>query len=171
MKQMIVNFPEIKLIGISERTNNVNESNISIAKIGPTVQNYIQDNIPAKIQNRIRPSVNFCAYTDYELEKVTDPTKYDYNGDYTYFIGEMVDSFEGVTPDLKTLIIPAQKYIKFTTPKGAMPNTVIDAWTAIWKMTSEELGEERSFITDFEVYDEEASDLQNAVVHIYIGIK
>lgn len=171
MKNTIVNLQEIKLVGISERTNNANEGNSSTAKISPTVQKYMQDNVPGKIQNRVRPDVNFCAYTNYELDKITDPTKYDYNGDYTYFIGETVDSFEGIASDLKTLTIPAQNYIKFTTSKGSMPEIVINAWMHIWKMTSEELGYERSFVADFEIYDENASDLQNAVVNIYIGIK
>ena len=168
---MIINFPEIKLVGISERTNNINEGQPSTAKIGPTVQKYMQGNIPAKIQNRVRPGINFCVYTSYELDKIIAPERYDYSGDYTYFMGEMVDSFEGVLSDLKTLTIPAQKYIKFTTSRGAMPSIVIDAWAAIWEMTSQETGEERSFIADFEVYDEDASDLQNAIVNIYIGIK
>lgn len=171
MKQMIINFPEIKLVGISERTNNTNEGNASTAKIGPTVQKYMQGNIPTQIQNRVRPNVNFCAYTSYELEKIINPEKYDYNGDYTYFIGEMVNSFEGVSSDLRTLTIPAQRYIKFTTSKGAMPGIIVNAWTAIWEMTSIETSEERSFIADFEVYDEDASDFQNAIVNIYLGIK
>jgi predicted transcriptional regulator YdeE len=171
MKQMIINLPEIKLVGISERTNNINEGQPSTAKIGPTVQEYMQGNIPAKIQNRVRPGVNFCAYTSYEPEKIIDTKKYDYNGDYTYFVGEVVSSFDNLASDLKTLVIPAQKYIKLTTPKGAIPGIVIDAWTAIWEMTSARVGEERSFIADFEVYDEDASDLQNAIVNIYIGIK
>ena len=171
MEKMIVILQDIKIVGISERTNNANEANPATAKIGPTVQSYMQENVPAKINNRARPNVNFCVYTDYEHEKITDPTKCEYNGDYTYFIGEVVKSFDNVSPDLKTLSIAKQRYVKFTTPKGAMPDIVVNAWMEIWKMTSEELGGERSFIADFEVYDEGASDLQNAVVHIYIGIK
>lgn len=171
MKNTIVSLQEIKLIGISERTNNANEGDPSQAKISPTVQKYMQGDVPTKIKNRVRPNVNFCAYTDYELDKITDPTKYNYDGDYTYFIGEMVDSFENIASDLKTLTIPAQKYIKFTTSKGAMPQIVIDAWAYIWKMTSEELGYARSYIADFEIYDENASDLQNAEINIYIGVK
>jgi len=171
MKKIIINFPEIKLVGICDRTNNANEAVSSTAKISQTVQKYIQDDIPAKIQDRVRDSVKFCVYTDYEVEKIIDPVKCDYNGDYTYFVGEAVRSFDNVSSDLTTLIIPAQKYAKFTTPRGAMPNIVINAWAEIWKMTAEELGGERSFVADFEIYDENASDLLDAIVHIYIGIK
>lgn len=35
----------------------------------------------------------------------------------------------------------------------------------------EQLGGERSYIADFEVYDERASDHLNVVLDIYIGIK
>ncbi len=38
-------------------------------------------------------------------------------------------------------------------------------------MTAEELGGERNYITDFEIYDERANDPQNTVLDIYIGIK
>ena len=41
----------------------------------------------------------------------------------------------------------------------------------IWKMTSKDFGGERSYLTDFEVYDERAVDLTNTIVDIYIGLK
>ena len=38
-------------------------------------------------------------------------------------------------------------------------------------MTSDDLGGERRYSTDFEVYDERAANPQNAVLDIYVGIK
>ena len=52
-----------------------------------------------------------------------------------------------------------------------MPGIVVEAWQKIWQMSDSELGGVRSYIADFEIYDERAFDPQNAVVDIYIGIK
>ena len=52
-----------------------------------------------------------------------------------------------------------------------MPNVVIEAWQKIWQMTEQDFGKPRRFSADFEVYDEQASDPQNATLDVYIGIK
>ena len=66
--------------------------------------------------------------------------------------------------------IPAQTYVKFTSPPGQMPAAVIGMWQKIWKMSAAELGGKRAFVADFEVYDERSMDPNNATVDIYIGI-
>ena len=38
-------------------------------------------------------------------------------------------------------------------------------------MSSSEIGGDRGYITDFEVYDERARDHQNVTLDIYIGLK
>lgn len=162
MKKIQTELPEIKLIGITARTNNANEINPSLAKITPTVQKYFHAGLPAKIPHRTQPEKTFCVYTDYES---------DITGDYTYFIGEEVSSFENVPDGFETLSIPAQVYAKFTTESGPMPHVVIGAWQKIWQMTPEDFGGPRRFSADFEVYDERASDHQNATLDVYIGIK
>lgn len=162
MKKVQIELPEIKLVGIMARTNNANESDPSLAKITPTMLKYFQGGLPAQIPHRAHPGKTFCVYTDYES---------DITGDYTYFIGEEVETFEAIPDDLETLVIPAQVYAKFTTEPGAMPNVVIEAWQKIWQMTEQDFGSERRFSADFEVYDERASDPQNATLDVYIGIK
>jgi len=162
MKKTQTELPEIKLIGITARTNNANEINPSLAKITPTVQKYFHGGLPSKIPHRTKPETTFCVYTDYE-NGIT--------GDYTYFIGEEVSSFENVPDDFDTLSIPAQIYAKFTTEPGPMPNVVMGAWQRIWQMTEQDFGGPRRFSADFEVYDERASDHQNAALDVYIGIK
>ena len=162
MKKAQMNLPEMKLIGITARTNNANEMNSSVAKISPTVQHYFHGGLPAKIPHRKKPGITFCAFTDYES---------DFTGDYTYFIGEEVSSFDNLPEGFKTLTIPPQSYAKLTTEPGPMPNVLISAWQKIWQMTPEDFGGKRGYLTDFEVYDERATDHQNTVLDIYIGIK
>ena len=162
MQNTMTEKSEIKLVGITARTNNANEADPSTAKITTTVQKYFHTDLPSKITNRKTPNTTYCVYTDYES---------DLNGDYTYFIGEEVTSFERIPETLETLTIPAQKYVKITNGPDKMPEICIQTWHSIWEMTEAELGGERAYIADFEVYDERAQDHSNVILDIYIGIK
>lgn len=161
MKQFTTKLPEFKIVGITARTKLANEMDPATAQIGPTVQRYHQDELPGRIQCRKNPGVTFCVYTDYES---------DYTGEYTFFIGEQVESFDEISDGLSTLTIPSQSYAKFTTESGPMPDVVIGAWQNIWKMSPQQLGDERSYIADFEMYDERAADLENTVLDLYVGV-
>lgn len=156
---MILELEELKLSGIQARTSLELEMDPETAKIGETVESFFGQNLVKKIKARKRPGTTFCVYTDYES---------DFNGAYTFFIGEEVSDFE---ESLETLSIPSQRYVKFTSKPGPMPAVCIDLWQKIWAMTPEQLGGERSYIADFEVYDERAADHLNVVLDIYIGIK
>lgn len=162
MKKQLTTQPEIKLIGLTARTNNQNEMNPSTAKIGGLVGQFFGGNMAAKIANRAKPGVTLSVYTNYDSNEL---------GDYTYFIGEEVNSFDEVPAGFETLTIPASKYQKFTTEAGKMPDVVIDAWMKIWKMSSEDLGGSRTYVADFEIYDQRAADPMNASLDVFIGIK
>ena len=161
MDRTLSSLEEIKLVGIKVRTCNHDELEMNTAKIMPCVQKYFIQQISQDIPNRTNHGVTYCAYTDYES---------DYTGKYTFFIGEEVSAFDDHISKLDTLVIPKQKYIKFTTETGIMPDIVIDSWNKIWQMSSQDLGGIRSYRTDFEIYDKRALDPQNSVLDIYIGI-
>ena len=160
MKQTNTSLPEIKLVGVTVRTNNKYEMDQATAKIGPIVQSYFQESKSEKIPNRKKPYVTYSAYTEYES---------DYNGDYTYFIGEEVESFSNLPENFVGLTIPAQNYTKFTNGPGKMPNVCLEIWQNIWNDTS--LNAKREYITDFEIYDERAMDPEHTILDLYIGIK
>lgn len=167
MQKIMTTLPEIKLIGITTRTNNAHifKSDPSTNKIAATVQNYFYNKLPEKIQNRKIPGTTLCVYTNYAS---------DFNGDYTYFIGEEVTSFDKTNiegSEFEALIIPSQNYIKFTNQPGPMPSVCIDMWKKIWAMQPADLGGKRAYIADFEVYDERSIDHQNVVLDIYIGVQ
>ena len=127
------------------------------------MQRYFHGTLFDKILNRTKPGTTFCAYTDYES---------DYKGAYTYFIGEEVKAFDRNLPEeFQKLIIPEQHYAKFTTLPAPMPDVIVNAWKEIWKMPPKQLGGQRRYLTDFEIYDERAADHQNIVLDLYIGIK
>lgn len=164
MQKTTTTLKELKLVGITTRTNNAQnfETDPASNKIAATIDKYFQNGLANKIKNRKNPGTTFCVYTNYES---------DMNGDYTYFIGEEVISFEEIDKEFETLTIPAQNYAKFTNQPGPMPTVCINMWQNIWKMNASDLEGERSYIADFEVYDERSSDYSNATLDIYIGIK
>lgn len=164
MYKSLEKLSEKKLVGLSIRTNNAEifASDPSTNKISLTIQKYFQNGLAETIKNRKNPGINFCAYTNYEN---------DFQGDYTFFIGEEVASFDGVSENLETHIIPAQTYTKFTSDKGIMPDVCINMWQKIWQMPISDLGGERAYRTDFEIYDERALDPQQTILDIFIGLK
>ncbi|MEM7403290.1 MAG: GyrI-like domain-containing protein [Myxococcota bacterium] len=162
MHKKIVQLPEIKLVGIATRTSNEREMNPETAQIATTLQAYHATSVADNIPRRKKPNVTLCAYAQYES---------DLHGEYTYFVGEEVNSIDPDLPDgFTSLIIAPQTYVVFTTDSGVMPSVVVNAWQKIWQMSPQELTAERSYIADFEVYDERASDPEKTSLDIYVGI-
>ena len=162
MKKELVSKSEIKLVGLSARTNNKNEMNPQASKIAELAGRFWSQNVAAQILNRKNPGVTLSVYTEYDSNE---------HGDYTYFIGEEVSSVNNVPEGLRMITIPQSKYQRFTTDEGPMPQVVIQAWQDIWQMDSQALGGNRRFIADFEVYDERATDPTKTIADVYIGIQ
>ena len=162
MNITIIKLPEIKLTGITARTSNTLEMNPKTAKIGATMQKFFADGMQAHIFGRKNPNTLFAAYTNYENDE---------HGEYTYFLGEEVNDFEKIQQGFETLLIPSQTYVKFTSAPGKMPHVCIEMWQNIWKMNAAELGGKRTYIADFEVYDERSQNPEQAILDIYIGIQ
>lgn len=166
MQQELVTQPEIKLIGLSVRTRNQDEFNPETAKIGKLFGQFLSQNISNQIPHRKNPGVIFSTYTNYES---------DYQGAYTYFIGEEVSDFKNIPEGLEPLIIPASRYLKFTTGPGKLPDIVISAWQEIWGMAENKylktIHLERIYQADFEIYDHRCADANQAIVDIYLGVK
>ena len=161
MQKTTIELSEVRLVGFTVRTSNALEMDPTTAKIGLTVQNYFEGMFSEKIAQRKSPWTTYSVYTEYESDST---------GEYTYFIGEEVINFETQPHEFKQITILQQCYSKFTTPPGAMPEVCLNAWQKIWQMTTEELGGNRSYKADFEIYDQRASDPTNSVLDIYVGI-
>ena len=163
MQKTITTKPEIMLVGISVRTNYEQELDKMKGKIFPCIQRYFHEKLFEIIPNRTNPDTTFCAYTNYDSN---------YQGAYTYFIGEEVALRTPPLPEgFQQLIIPSQKYVNLTTAPAPMPEVIVNAWKDIWKMSSVELGGNRRYHTDFEIYDDRAKDHQNIVLDIWIGLE
>jgi predicted transcriptional regulator YdeE len=162
MKKTTTELEEIKLVGISIRTNNALELNPATANILPTVQKYFHNNLGEKILYRKAPRTTYCVYTEYES---------DFSGNYTYFIGEQVGTLDNIPEGFVQLRIPPQTYTKCTVGPGSMPGVLVDGWQKIWQMAPSELGGKRGYLADFELYDARAHDHENVILDIYIGLK
>lgn len=161
MQKIFSTRPQITLMGITARTSNAFETDPAVSQIAPTVQKYFHENLSALIPGRKTPDVTFCAYTDYES---------DFNGEYTYFIGEEVESSTHIPDGFSIVEISAGDYVKYTNGPGPMPAVCIDIWKEIWASSDDQLGGKRRYQTDFEIYDERAHDHQNVILDVWIGI-
>ena len=140
---------EMKLVGTTQRASNQDQSGIVSG-----IETF--DALKAQIKNAVNPGRVFAVYTEYES---------DFNGEYSYFFGEEVSSFDEIPSGLAKLVIPEQQYMKFTCGPGNRTQIVSEMWQKIWK---EQDG--RSYIADFEIYDDRAQDPENAIVDIYVGV-
>lgn len=162
MQQIIVKLPQIQLVGIQVRTSYQKELDRSQSNIGPCVQHYFHQALFEKIPYRKKPGTTICAYTDYQDE---------YRGAYTYFIGEEVSSIDdSLSSELQVLVIPPQRYAKFTTSPGPMPDVIVNAWKEIWALSPQQLGGKRGYLTDFELYDERAAQHDKVVLDLFVGL-
>ena len=162
MHKSIITLPAKKLVGISARTNNANEM-VGKGVIGSMIGRFYAEQLGGKITSPLtNAGVVFSLFTDFES---------DHTGEYTYFVGEEVNSFASESGDFKQIEVPAQKYVVFTTRTGPMPEIEIEAWQEIWQMKDEDFGGERSYLVDYVIYDEKAANPTDAVVNIYLGIK
>lgn len=116
MQKSIEQLSEIKLVGIATRTATALEFDPKTAQIGAMMQKFFEHKLQDKILHRKNPGRVFAVYTNYETDE---------NGPYTYFLGEELTSFEVIQETFETLVIPEQKYTKFTSTPGKMPEVVI----------------------------------------------
>lgn len=162
MKKEKATLGEMMLVGLTARTNNKNEMDMSTGKIPGLFGLYWTEKLGNAIQHRANPGVTYGVYTEFESDE---------HGDYTFFIGEVVNSLDGQDLEkFNAITIPASDYQKFTTEPGPMPHVVISAWQKIWGMNEKDFGGKRKYIADFEVYDERAMNPNSAALDIYIGI-
>ena len=162
MKKIKEELNAFDVIGLCVQSNNKIEEDFENSKIFPVVRRFVHDKIADQIPGRASTGVLYCGYTDYES---------DHEGEYTYFIGERVEQGTETPAGLMKITIPQQSYIKITSGPAPMPQVVKEPWQKIWGMTARDLGGQRSFKTDFEIYDERAADHSAIVMDIFVGIE
>ena len=150
----------IYVAGFQIRTSNAKEMSGN-GEIGKLWARFMQQNLAAQIPNRIGQSL-MVVYSDYASDE---------NGEYNYLLGAPVTSVNGLPAALTARQIPAGQYAVITTAQGPVASVVQSAWKQIWAMPPAELGGQRAFLIDYEIYDQRSADPTNAQVEIHVGLR
>ncbi len=156
----LTNHSEFFFIGISASTSNAKEMS-GEGIIADQWERVMAGGIIEQIPNRADANI-LAMYTDYES---------DTNGEYTFLIGAKVTSTDSIPEGMIAKQVPSAKYAIFTSEQGPVWKVVPETWQKIWSTSASEMGGERAFLADFEIYDERAADPQSAVVEVWVGIK
>ena len=155
-----VSVGEFYVAGIAVRTSNTREMS-SDGVIGKHWERFFSEHILGKIPNRTDSRI-YAVYTDYEGDQ---------NGEYTLLLGARLGGRLPLPPGMVAKTIPAGKYAVVTSEPGPVVDSVVGAWQKIWSTPAAELGGERAYGADFELYDERANDPKHSVVDVYVGLK
>ena len=153
MNYITVNKATKKIIGIQLRTTNENFQ--CMQDIPQLWQKFFAENIQAKIPNKINDNL-LAVYNEYES---------DYTKPYSYLIGCEVSSLDNLPEGMIAIDIPAAQYAVFTA-KGKLPDAIGATWHEIWNTDLN-----RTYLTDFEIYNEKSANPENGEVEIFISIK
>ncbi|MBL7937083.1 MAG: AraC family transcriptional regulator [Bacteroidia bacterium] len=150
---MITQLESFKVIGISVRTTNENGQ---ATKDIPFLWNkFFIENISEKIPHKESEDL-YCLYTHYEKDHTTP---------YTTILGYKVKLSEPVPEGLVAKIIDSTNYKVFSAKGKIAEGFVFKEWQKIWNLTIN-----RSFTSDFEVYNSKSQDPENTEVDIYIAL-
>jgi len=156
----VVSVPAFTVIGIECRTDNAKEAS-GHGCIGKQWGRLFGEGFVDKIPGKLDRSI-IAVYTDYASDK---------DGEYTYILGAKVKDDTTAPADMVKVKVAAGKYAVFTSEKGAAQQVVPATWKRIWETPKSQPGGNRTYKTDFELYDQRATDPKNSEVDIYIGVR
>jgi predicted transcriptional regulator YdeE len=152
MQPKLVTLTPCTLTGISIRTSNSEQSQSLKKNIADLWQDFIGQDLANKIPNKLPDSPIYGAYSAYET---------DVNGQYTATVAVSVTA---ASPGFDTIEVSGGRYLMFEA-RGAIPQSVIEAWGKIWSFFATSTEWKRSYSVDFEVYR------HPDVVEIYIAVE
>ncbi len=152
--------PGFTVIGVAVRTTNGKEMS-GRGIIGKLWERVMEERLSEKIPNRADSSI-IALYTDYDS---------DAHGEYTFLVGAKVASDLIVPEGMEARHIPDGNYSIFESEKGPVWVVVPETWQKVWAASPAELGGQRTYFADFEVYDGRAADPADAVVEVWVGIR
>jgi predicted transcriptional regulator YdeE len=154
-----VELSEFYVVGLAERTSNEREMT-GEGVIGALWNRLYGERVLDAVPNRTDFNI-YAVYSDYE----SDDT-----GEYTFLLGAKVNSPTPVPDGMMLKRVPGGRYAVVTSDRAPVVEAVVGTWRKIWGMSATDLGGERAYQTDFELYDERACDPQNSQVDIYLGL-
>jgi predicted transcriptional regulator YdeE len=148
------------MVGIAVRTSNA-EQGTPERPIGKQWERLFKDGVLAAIPNKADLDI-VALYTEYASDK---------DGEYTHVLGARVTKVESVPAGMVAKNVPAGRYALFTSERGAVQKVVVDMWQKVWATPKSALGGDRTYKSDYEVYDQRAQNPADAVVDLYVAVR
>lgn len=142
------------LAGITTRTSNLAEMNPLTGKIPALWGRFFAERVAQSVPGYTPQSAVYGSYSGYAS---------DVNGAYDLTAAVQVGPGEPVPEGLHSLEIPAGAYLVFE-GQGAMPQTVLALWGAVWQYFENAPTHTRRYAVDFEEYTGEGR------IAVYIGV-
>jgi predicted transcriptional regulator YdeE len=155
----IENIDGFTVAGVMVRTNNARETGPG-GEIPKLWARAMQQGLLERVPNR----------ADKDIVVVNSDYASDEHGDYDYTLGVRVTSAEKLPAGFVVKHVQPGRYAVLQSEQGPPSQVVPSLWQKIWEMTPEELGGQRTYKTDFEVYPAVA-DPQNVRMEVHLGLK
>ena len=148
------------VMGIAIRTSNA-EQMTEARPIGKQWERLFKEGVLAEIPNKADGNI-LVVYSEYASDK---------DGEYTYLLGARVTKVDNVPAGMTVKKVAAGKYAVFTSERGPVQKVVVEMWQRVWATPKSAMGGERSYKTDFEVYDQRAQNPADSVVDLHVAVK
>jgi predicted transcriptional regulator YdeE len=150
---IIVDRPEVLVVGYAVRTTNAAEADPSRALLpglwGRAGSPGAFAHVPARVDENL-----YAVLTDYEN---------DHHGAYTQVVGIGVHTAARLPEGMVAVRVPGVLSMKLEA-RGPMPSALIERWQEVWKHTDSGTAPPRAFTTDVEVHHRGGADLYIAVL-------
>lgn len=148
------------MVGIAVRTSNA-EQITPERPIGKQWERLFKEGVLAAIPNKADANI-VALYTEYASDK---------DGEYTYVLGARVTKVESLPAAMVAKNVPAGRYAVFTSERGTVQKVVVEMWQRVWATPKSALGGDRTYKSDYEVYDQRAQNPADAVVDLYVAVR
>jgi predicted transcriptional regulator YdeE len=160
MNPRAVQQEEFSVVGIAVRTSNA-EQMTKARPIGKQWDRLFKEGVLTAIPNKADASI-VALYTEYASDN---------DGAYTYVLGARVTKVESLPAGMVAKKVPAGRYAVFTSERGPVQKVVVEMWQRVWATPKSALGGDRSYKTDFEVYDRQAQNPADSIVDLYVAVR
>ena len=143
-----------RLAGIATRTNNLAEATPGLGKIPAIWGRFFAERVAQSVPGYSPQAALYGAYSGFSS---------DVNGDYDLTAAVELAAGQPLPTGLHSLEIPAGAYMVFEA-QGAMPQTVLALWGAVWQYFENAPAHPRRYAVDFEQYTGEGR------IAVYIGV-
>ncbi len=148
------------VVGIAVRTSNA-EQMTEARPIGKQWERLFKEGVLAAIPNKADGNI-LAVYSEYASDK---------DGEYTYLLGARLRKWKALPDGMTVKNVPAGRYALFTSERGPVQKVVVEMWRRVWETPKSALGGDRTYKTDFELYDQRAKNPADAVVDLYVAVR